>query len=89
MVTIRNVRALHHAIGLHIVEHAGLIAGAEFRFLRKQMGLSQREPASLMRTSDQTVVTTRRAAPSRGPPMRSCAFPICSASCRKKSCPWA
>ena len=43
------------------------IAGAEFRFLRKQMGLSQRELASLMHTSDQTVANYEKGKTEPGP----------------------
>ena len=57
MVTIKNVHGLHRAIGLHIIEKSTPMAGAEFRFLRKQMGLTQRVLATLMRTTDQTVAS--------------------------------
>jgi putative transcriptional regulator len=67
MVTIDNVHALHRAIGLRIVESAAPIVGAEFRFLRKHMGLSQRELASLMRTSDQTVANYEKRRTEPGP----------------------
>jgi DNA-binding transcriptional regulator YiaG len=55
MVTIDDLDGLHHAIGLHIVEQQRPVTGAEFRFLRKQMGLTQRELARLMSVTDQTV----------------------------------
>jgi DNA-binding transcriptional regulator YiaG len=55
MVTIDNLNGLHRAIGLHIVEKPEPITGAEFRFLRKQMQLTQRQLAGLMQLSDQTV----------------------------------
>jgi putative transcriptional regulator len=67
MVSIENVHALHHAIGLQIVENAQTIVGAEFRFLRKQMGLSQRELASRMHTSDQTVANYEKGKTEPGP----------------------
>jgi len=55
MVTINNMNGLHHAIGLHIIEKPEPMTGAEFRFLRKQMELTQEELAGIMRTSDQTI----------------------------------
>ena len=57
MVTIRNVHGLHRAIGLHIIEKSTPIAGAEFRYLRKQMGRTQQTLATLLRTTHQTVAT--------------------------------
>jgi DNA-binding transcriptional regulator YiaG len=55
MVTIKNLNGLHRAIGLHIIEKKEQMPGPEFRFLRKQMGLTQAELAKIMRVTDQTV----------------------------------
>jgi putative transcriptional regulator len=55
MVTIENLNGLHHAIGLYIIEKPEPMSGPEFRFLRKQMELTQAELAQMMRTTDQTV----------------------------------
>jgi putative transcriptional regulator len=55
MVNIENLNGLHHAIGLHIIEKSEPMVGAEFRFLRKQMELTQAELACLMRVSEQTI----------------------------------
>jgi DNA-binding transcriptional regulator YiaG len=55
MVHIENINGLHHAIGLHIVENTNPMTGAEFRFLRKQMQLSQAELAKRLGVTDQTV----------------------------------
>lgn len=49
MVTIDNMNGLHHAIGFHIIEKPEPMTGAEFRFLRKQMELTQTELAEAMR----------------------------------------
>ena len=57
MVTIKNVHGLHRAIGLHVVEKSTPLTGPEFRFLRKQIGLTRRTLATLMRTTVQTVAT--------------------------------
>ena len=55
MVEIDNLNGLHHAIGLYIIEKSEPMTGAEFRFLRKQMELTQEELARVMKTTDQTV----------------------------------
>jgi DNA-binding transcriptional regulator YiaG len=55
MVEIKNLNGLHHAIGLYIIEKPEPMTGAEFRFLRKQMELTQDELARVMKTTDQTV----------------------------------
>ncbi len=55
MVHIENINGLHCAIGLHIVERSEPMSGPEFRFLRKQMGLSQSELAKLFGVTDQTI----------------------------------
>jgi transcriptional regulator with XRE-family HTH domain len=55
MVHIESINGLHHAIGLHIVEKPEPMSGREFRFLRKQMGLTQSELAEHLGVTDQTV----------------------------------
>jgi DNA-binding transcriptional regulator YiaG len=55
MIHIANVPGLHRAIGLHIVEKAEPLTGPEFRFLRKQIGLSQAALAKRMQVTDQTI----------------------------------
>lgn len=55
IVNIENLNGLHHAIGLYIIEKAESMNGSEFRFLRKQMELTQQELAAIMKTSDQTI----------------------------------
>ena len=67
MVTIKNIHGLHRAIGLRIIEKAMPMAGAEFRFLRKQMGLTQRQLATWMRTTDQMVANYERNKAEPGP----------------------
>ena len=46
-----------NTIGLHIIEKPMPMAGAEFRFLRKQMGLTRQALATLMHTTHQTVAS--------------------------------
>jgi DNA-binding transcriptional regulator YiaG len=55
IVEIENLNGLHHAIGLSIIEKPEPMTGAEFRFLRKQMELTQDELARVMKTTNQTV----------------------------------
>ena len=55
MVTIQNLNALHMAIGLHIIEEPNQMSGSEFRFLRKQMELTQKALARGMNVTDQTI----------------------------------
>jgi DNA-binding transcriptional regulator YiaG len=56
MMQIENINGLHHAIGLHIVEKEEPMNGSEFRFLRKQMRLTQSQLAKeFSNISDQTI----------------------------------
>ncbi len=55
LVTVKNLAGLHKAIGMHIAQAGGSMTGAEFRFLRKQTGLTQKELGEWMRVSDQTI----------------------------------
>jgi transcriptional regulator with XRE-family HTH domain len=67
MVHIENINGLHHAIGLHIVEKTGLMTGAEFRFLRKQLHLSQAELGRVMSVTDQTIANYEKEKSGIGP----------------------
>lgn len=53
-VSIRDVEGLHRTIGKRLAQKPRL-TGAEFRFLRKEMGLSQSGIASLVGATEQTV----------------------------------
>ncbi len=55
LITITKLTDLHQAIGLHIVAKRDPLTGAELRFLRKQMRMTQEELAKHLRVSDQTV----------------------------------
>jgi DNA-binding transcriptional regulator YiaG len=61
LVSIENMRGLLGAIGLHIIEKPTPMTGAEFRFLRKQMGLTQAALAKPMHVSDQTIANYEKA----------------------------
>ena len=54
-VTIKNLDGLHEAIGRYLVERKKLLSGAEIRFLRSQMSLTQSQLARLMGYSAQQV----------------------------------
>jgi DNA-binding transcriptional regulator YiaG len=53
--SIANVAALHRAIGLWIVRKPGRLTGAELRFLRQELDLSQRRLAEILGCEEQTV----------------------------------
>ena len=67
MVHIENVNGLHRAIGLHIVEKIDPMTGPEFRFLRKQLRLSQVELAKHLKVTDQTVANYEKGKTEMGP----------------------
>jgi putative transcriptional regulator len=67
MVHIDNINGLHHAIGLHIIEKENRMAGAEFRFLRKQMDLSQAALAQGLNVTDQTIANYEKEKSALGP----------------------
>ena len=52
--SIHNIDELHDAIGMSIVRSDGM-SGAEFRFLRVELDLSQRALASLLGTMEQNI----------------------------------
>jgi putative transcriptional regulator len=54
-VQIVDTDALHMAIGLNICDNANTITSEEFRFLRVEMSLSQKNLAQFMGVSDQTI----------------------------------
>ena len=55
MVTIESPDDLHKAIGLHVVTQGRNLKGPEFRFLRKQMKLTQSQLAERFGTDVQTI----------------------------------
>lgn len=67
MIQIENVNGLHRAIGLHIIEKSEPMTGAEFRFLRKQIQMSQVELADYMGVTDQTIANYEKERTSIGP----------------------
>ncbi len=54
-VAIEDVEGLHQTIGKMLAEQTGRLTGAEFRFLRKELGLSQESLAEIIGKSSQAV----------------------------------
>jgi DNA-binding transcriptional regulator YiaG len=67
MVHIDNINGLHRAIGLHIAEKPEPIIGTEFRFLRRQLALTQEALANRMHVSDQTIANYEKGKTGLGP----------------------
>lgn len=54
-VAVENVEALHRAIAMHLVQRAEPLTGAEFRFLRIELDLSQARLAAYFGNDAQSV----------------------------------
>lgn len=54
-VAIEDVDGLHKAIGRMLAEQSTRLSGAEFRFIRKELGLSQESLADIIEKSSQAV----------------------------------
>lgn len=54
-VSVKNVDALHRAIGEFLTKHKKVLNGKEVRFLRKQMDLTQSDLGKFLGVSDQQV----------------------------------
>jgi transcriptional regulator with XRE-family HTH domain len=67
MTHIESIHGLHRAIGLAIAEMSAPMSGAEFRFLRKQLGLTQAELAARMHVTDQTIANYEKGKTGLGP----------------------
>lgn len=66
-VSVRDVEELHKAIALALVTGRKVLSGAEVRFLRKYLDLTQRGLGELMGISDQSVARYEKGAPLDGP----------------------
>lgn len=55
VLTVDNLLALHLEIGRHLVQLARTLNGAEFRFLRSELDLSQRALARMLGTNEQSI----------------------------------
>jgi transcriptional regulator with XRE-family HTH domain len=67
MTHIECIHGLHRAIGLGIAEKPEPMRGAEFRFLRKQLSLTQSELAARMHVTDQTIANYEKGKTGLGP----------------------
>lgn len=54
-VSIKNIDGLHRAIALHIIATRKALSPREFRFLRREMDLTQNQLAALLGVDGQTV----------------------------------
>jgi len=55
-VSIECLDALHECIGVHLIQHRKRLSAKDFRFLRKEMRMTQSEIADLLDVSDLTVI---------------------------------
>ena len=55
-MSIQNMDGLHRVIGMHLATKKRALTGAELRFLRIELGLSQPTLGKLLGKTDQTVV---------------------------------
>lgn len=53
--TFEDIEGLHALIGHNLVNHEHELNGKEFRFLRKEMEISQKELARLIKCDEQTI----------------------------------
>jgi putative transcriptional regulator len=61
LVSITNPRGLHEGIGRWLVAQPRTLSGAEFRFLRTELDLSQRMLADLVGTNEQSIAKWEKA----------------------------
>lgn len=54
-IAVRDLEGLHRAIGSRLVVDKPRLSGAEFRFLRKELGLSQGALAQILGNDEQSV----------------------------------
>lgn len=55
MISISSVHELHKAIGLHLINEKPELNGEEIRFLRKELNLSQKNLAGILKVDESTV----------------------------------
>jgi len=54
-VSIEDLEGLHQAIGCDIVHHSPSLTGEEFRFLRKELSMSQKKLSFILGNDEQSV----------------------------------
>ena len=62
-VSIENLEGLHRSIGCKLAQEKPRLTGIEFRFLRKELGLSQTALAELLGNTEQAVAKWEKGAP--------------------------
>jgi len=62
-VSIEDVEGLHRAITKSVIKSPNKMTGAEVRFLRKEMDLSQKRLGEMLGVSDQTVALWEKQEP--------------------------
>lgn len=60
VVSIMNIEGLHRAIALNICDSSHTLTPKEFKFLRKELDMSQRQVAMFVRVEEQTVSNWER-----------------------------
>ena len=63
VVAIQDVAGLHRVIALNVCERTRPLTSKEFRFIRKELDMSQRQVALLMGVEEQTVSLWERGSP--------------------------
>ena len=66
LIAIEDIPGLHRAVGLYIVAKSDELTGSEFRFLRKEMNLTQEALADRLRVNVQTVANYEKGKTSMG-----------------------
>lgn len=61
LISIKNVRGLHEAIGRWLVAQPRTLNGAEFRFLRLELDFSQKALGSMLGVTEQAVAKWEKA----------------------------
>ncbi|MDE2486137.1 MAG: hypothetical protein KGO51_01955 [Alphaproteobacteria bacterium] len=54
-ISVRDVEDLHEAIALFLARKRKVLSGKEVRFIRKYLGLTQRELGAWLKVSDQSI----------------------------------
>lgn len=67
-VAFKDIPGLHESISLAVVEQAGKLSGAEIRFLRRQMEMSQVSLADLIGVTSQSVALWEKGKAPMTPP---------------------
>lgn len=55
LISIASIESLHDAIGLYLINEKPELTGEEFRFLRKELNLSQKNLAGLIGVNESTL----------------------------------